>query len=137
MLPILPKNVAQQVQEMFNSLQAPVEMVLVDEGGDSELDTLLKEVAELNEGVSYRRASAAQAAEFGLDASLLPAIALGGPTGYSRARFLGAPAGHEFGVLIQDIIDLSQEQIELSDATKQYLSSLTEDVHLQVFTTPT
>ncbi len=122
---------------MFGGLKEPIEMVLVDDGGESELHTLLQEIVELSDSVRYRRASAAQAGEFGLSADLLPAIALGGPQGYSRARFVGAPAGHEFGVLIQDILDLSQDHIELSDATKRYLESLTEDVHLQVFTTPT
>jgi alkyl hydroperoxide reductase subunit AhpF len=122
---------------MFNGLSQPVELVLVDEGGSSELDTLLREVEDLSAHVTYRRAPATEAVQYGLDESLLPAIALGGPQGYSRARFTGAPAGHEFGVLIQDIIDLSNEQIELSDSTKRYLDGLTEDVHLQVFTTPT
>ncbi len=122
---------------MFNGLSQPVELVLVDEGGSSELDTLLQEVVELSDQVRYRRAPAAEASTYGLDPDLLPAIALAGPQGYSRARFAGAPAGHEFGVLIQDIIDLSNEQIELSEATKRYLDGLTQDVHLQVFTTPT
>ncbi len=122
---------------MFTGLKDPVELVLVDDGSDSELHTLLDEVQALSDSVRYRRASASQASEFGLDQDLLPAIALGGPHGYSRARFVGAPAGHEFGVLIQDILDVSQERIELSEATKRYLEGLTEDVHLQVFTTPT
>lgn len=134
---ILPKNVAQQVQELFAGMREPVELVLVDDGSDSELLALMNEIADLSDHVTFQRAAASQAEEFGLDRDLLPAIALGGPQGYSRARFIGAPAGHEFGVLIQDIVDLSQQRIELSDATKEYLEGLTQDVHLQVFTTPT
>ena len=53
------------------------------------------------------------------------------------ARFLGVVAGHEFSTLIQDILDLSTNTIELSDETKEILSGLEEDVHLQVFVTPT
>lgn len=122
---------------MFRDLKQPVEMVLVDDGGDSELHSLLQEIEELSDSVKYSRVPAAQASEFGVDKDLLPSIVLSGPQGYSRARFAGAPAGHEFGVLIQDIVDLSQERIDLSAATKSYLEGLTEDIHLQVFTTPT
>lgn len=134
---ILPANVKQQVEEMFSEIQAPVKMILVDEGGSSELDQLMTELGALSGKLSYERVPATGAAGYGLAEEVLPSILLEGPDGISRARFTGAPAGHEFGVLIQDIIDISQGSITLSDATKQYLSSLTEDIHLQVFTTPT
>jgi len=134
---ILPANVKQQVEEMFSEIQAPVKMILVDEGGSSELDQLMTELGALSDKLSYERVPATGATGYGLAEEVLPSILLEGPDGISRARFTGAPAGHEFGVLIQDIIDISQGSITLSDATKQYLSSLTEDIHLQVFTTPT
>ena len=136
-LAILPTNVKQQVEEMFSQIDAPIKMILVDEGGGSELDQLLTELDVLSPKLSYQRAGVADASRYGLSEEVLPSILLEGPDGLSRARFTGAPAGHEFGVLIQDIIDLSQGQITLSAATKSYLESLTEDVHLQVFTTPT
>ena len=137
LLAILPTNVKQQVEEMFAEIGEPIKMILVDEGGSSELDQLLTELDELSPKLSYQRAGVADAGRYGLVEESLPSILLEGPEGLSRARFTGAPAGHEFGVLIQDIVDLSQGTIQLSDATKQYLESLTEDVHLQVFTTPT
>ena len=136
-LAILPTNVKQQVEEMFSQIDAPIKMILVDEGGNSELDQLLTELDALSPKLGYQRAGVADASGYGLVEESLPSILLEGPDGISRARFTGAPAGHEFGVLIQDIIDLSQGEIALSAATKAYLESLTEDVHLQVFTTPT
>ena len=137
LLGILPTNVKQQVEEMFSGIEQPVKMILVDEGGNSELNQLLTELDALSDKLSYQHTGIADASRYGLDEESLPSILLEGPEGVSRARFTGAPAGHEFGVLIQDIVDLSQGQITLSDATKRYLESLTEDVHLQVFTTPT
>ncbi len=137
LLAILPTNVKQQVEEMFAQIGDPIKMILVDEGGSSELDQLLTELDELSPKLSYQRAGVTDAGRYGLVEESLPSILLEGPEGLSRARFTGAPAGHEFGVLIQDIIDLSQGEIQLSDATKRYLESLTEDIHLQVFTTPT
>ncbi len=59
-------------------------------------------------------------------------------TGETRpARFVGVVAGYEFSTLIQDIIDLSTGAIELSEDTQATLNSLTEDLHVQVFVTPT
>lgn len=136
-LAILPTNVKQQVEEMFAQIGEPIKMILVDEGSTSELDQLLTELDSLSPKLSYQRSGVADASRYGLEEESLPSILLEGPDGLSRARFTGAPAGHEFGVLIQDIIDLSQGEITLSNATKNYLESLTEDVHLQVFTTPT
>lgn len=119
-------------------VQDAVELLLVTDEPASELEELLTEVADQSEHVSYRRMSGSEARAAGLDASLMPVVLLGGgDSGYSRARFLGIPAGHEFGVLIQDIIDLSQQQIQLTEETKRFLDGLQEDLHLMVFTTPT
>jgi alkyl hydroperoxide reductase subunit AhpF len=55
----------------------------------------------------------------------------------SRVRYYGIPAGYEFSSLIEDIIDLSRNQTELSAETKEALQELEEDLHIQVFVTPT
>ena len=52
-------------------------------------------------------------------------------------RFFGLPAGYEFSTFIQDVIDLSTGNIQLSEETQTFLRGLEQDVHLQVFVTPT
>ena len=52
-------------------------------------------------------------------------------------RFVGLPAGYEFSTLIADILDVSSGTVALSQATQDELRALDEDVHLQVFVTPT
>ncbi len=52
-------------------------------------------------------------------------------------RFLGLPAGYEFSTLIADIVDASTGQLALSEATQDELRALDQDLHLQVFVTPT
>lgn len=52
-------------------------------------------------------------------------------------RYLGIPSGYEFSTLLEDIIDLSTGQTSLSEKTKEALASLEEDIHLEVFVTPT
>jgi len=55
----------------------------------------------------------------------------------ARVRFFGIPSGYEFGSLVEDIIDVSQGTTSLSPQTKEKLAQLTEDIHIQVFVTPT
>jgi alkyl hydroperoxide reductase subunit AhpF len=52
-------------------------------------------------------------------------------------RFLGLPAGYEFSTLISDIVDVSNGSVSVSEITQQELRALDQDVHLQVFVTPT
>ena len=75
-----------------------------------------------------------QAGELGIDR--VPAfVATGASRG--RVRFFGIPSGYEFSAMIADLVDVSTGETDLSDATRQFLSSLTEDVNIKVFTTPT
>ena len=67
----------------------------------------------------------------------IPAILLGGANDERPARFYGVTAGYEFSTLIQDILDLSTGNIELTEATLEWARNLQEDVHIQVFSTPT
>ena len=53
------------------------------------------------------------------------------------ARFVGLISGYEFATLIQDIVDISTGRIELSEENQSKLRDLQEDVHIQVFVTPT
>lgn len=60
-----------------------------------------------------------------------------GGSGRGLVRFFGLPAGYEFSTLIEDILDVSRGQTQLSPATKQALETLPGPLHLQVFVTPT
>jgi hypothetical protein len=78
---------------------------------------------------------------------LLPAILLervahdgAGDTGapiQGAVRFLGLPAGYEFSTLVADLVDLSTGHVDLSAPAQAELRELAQDVHLQVFVTPT
>jgi hypothetical protein len=52
-------------------------------------------------------------------------------------RFVGLPAGYEFSTLIADIVDVSSGTVGLSQTTQDELRGLDQDLHLQVFVTPT
>ena len=66
----------------------------------------------------------------------IPAFILQGHT-KGAVRYFGIPAGYEFSTLIEDLIDVSKGTTNLSEKTRQALATIDQDVHIQVFVTPT
>ena len=66
----------------------------------------------------------------------IPAFILQGHTKGSL-RYFGVPAGYEFSTLIEDLIDVSKGTTNLSEKTREALATVDQDVHIQVFVTPT
>ena len=104
----------------------------------AETRELLQEVAALNDKITLDVkdfvADKESAAELGIDH--IPAFILEGAA-KGKVRFFGIPSGYEFATLIEDLVDVSRGETDLSDKTRQALAALTEDVRIQVFVTPT
>lgn len=66
----------------------------------------------------------------------IPAIVLSGQN-KGKVRFFGVPAGYEFSTLVEDLMTVSSDTSDLLDSTKQALEALQQDLHIQVFVTPT
>jgi glutaredoxin-like protein len=66
----------------------------------------------------------------------IPAIAIIGKEDYG-IRYYGMPAGYEFLVLVEDIIDVSRGTTLLSDILKKKISEIKKTIHIQVFVSPT
>jgi glutaredoxin-like protein len=66
----------------------------------------------------------------------IPAFIVQGHT-KGTVRYFGVPAGYEFSTLIEDLIDVSKGTTNLSEKTRQALATIDQDVHIQVFVTPT
>lgn len=66
----------------------------------------------------------------------IPAFELKGHT-KGRVRYFGMPAGYEFSTLIEDLIDVSSGAVKLSEATRNSFKDIDQDLHIQVFVTPT
>ncbi len=132
----------QAVKREFEKLTGPVKLTVFasELGPESNAETvaLIKEVAALSDQISVavlnphieRDETAAY------DISVTPAVAVEGAKDYG-IRFLGVPAGYEFSNLIDSIVAVSRGEAQLSDATKEALAGLTEDVRIKVFATPT
>jgi len=59
--------------------------------------------------------------------------------GHARGavRYFGIPAGYEFSTLVEDLIDVSKGTTGLSEKTRESLATVDQDLHIQVFVTPT
>jgi glutaredoxin-like protein len=66
----------------------------------------------------------------------IPAIVITGKA-RGKVRFFGIPAGYEFSTLLKTIRAVSRGQVELSAQTQEQLQKLNQDLHIQVFVTPT
>ena len=103
-----------------------------------ETGDLVEEVAALSDKLElavhdvYGDQEAASAA--GIDR--IPAIVLEGEA-RGTVRYFGIPGGSEFPAFVADIVDVSKGSTSLSDESKESLASLSTNVHIQVFVTPT
>jgi alkyl hydroperoxide reductase subunit AhpF len=104
----------------------------------NEVQGLLEEVADISDKVTLevhhleREREVAQ--QYGVN-SVPTTLIMGADD--RRVRFLGAPAGNEFGTFLQDIQMVSRGETMLSEETRATLSEVADPIHLQVFVTPT
>jgi len=100
---------------------------------------LLDELAATSDRISLEvhdfAAETAAASEHGVEK--IPATIVNGAGASGHVRLFGLPSGYEFGTLVEDIIDVGSARHDLSETTVETARSLEDDVHIQVFVTPT
>jgi glutaredoxin-like protein len=104
----------------------------------TQTEELLEEVASLSDKLklTVHEISGAKEQAEALGINRVPAFVFNGAA-RGKVRFFGIPSGYEFSALIADLVDVSTGTTDLSEETREYLSALTEDVNIKVFTTPT
>ena len=75
------------------------------------------------------------AREMGIDR--IPATVVRGGEAGDRIRLFGVPSGYEFSTLLEDILDAGSGEAPPPPAGAAELEGLDQDVHIQVFVTPT
>ena len=99
---------------------------------------LLGEVSELSRRVSlevvdyYKNQE--DASSRGIEK--IPALVVSAD-GRDNVRFYGMPSGYEFAMLLDSIVAASHKASSLQLETRRQLKALSDDVHIQVFVTPT
>ncbi len=146
---LLPEDITKQIQQVFQQLKHPVQVLLfvsqnVNCAYCPETRQLLEEVTALSDLLSFKvydLAAEPDLAKYYQVEGKAPAIVIaakdeGQITDYG-IRYLGIPSGHEFTTLIQDLILVSGRDSGLSPQLREYVKSLSKPLHLQVFVTPT
>jgi len=150
-MPLLNDENRRQLAELFGRrLQDPVTLrfftqksSLLTVGAQAcqtcrETGQLLEEISGLTDKVKlYVRdlvADAEEARQVGV--YKVPALVFEGKNA-GLLRYFGVPTGYEFGVLIEDLVDLSKGTTRLTDSSRKRLSKLASPVHLKVLVTPT
>lgn len=139
------------ISQMFGGLVDPVRILLFTiptsplivpgrptcESCD-DVQRLLTEVAELSDKLTLEPHQFVRGSEEAqkYDIERVPTILLLGPED-GRVRYSGAPFGHEFAALLQDIVGISKGESKLSQATREALEAIDDPIDIQVFVTPT
>lgn len=144
---LLNEQIIDQVKQAFAQMKEPVQLLFFGsrENCDycAEAKQLLEELAAVDEklGLSVYdlQDNADVAALFKVDKA--PAIVIAAKDGGQiidfGIQYSGIPSGHEFGVLINDILLVSGRDSGLSENVREFLKHLEKPLHLQVFVTPT
>lgn len=140
---LLPKNIVKQVKEIFSGMRDPVKVLLFT--SEKKCDycntakQLLGELSEIEPKLSYEvyDTDSDKAREYEIE--LAPTILLLNKDNEDKGvRFLGIPAGHEFGSLLQDILSFSKgANPELSEDSLKKIKTIDSPVEIKVFVTTT
>ena len=132
----------EKVANIFKGIEKDVKIVMFTQEMECprcEMTRLmLEEVSELSEKLSLEVhdfvAEADLAKKYGVDK--IPATVILGDKDYG-IHFYGVPAGYEFNVLVEDIMDVGKRDPELSKEVMAELDKIDRPVHLQVLISPT
>jgi len=147
---LLNDAIIAQVQDLFNQIANPVQIILFNQEACDycpETQQLLEELVAMSDQMSLSvydmEADVALARQFKVERT--PGIVIAGKTinGDQTTfidygiRYSGIPAGHEFTSLVNDLVMVGSRNSGLSETTRQFLKRLDKPVHLAVFVTPT
>jgi glutaredoxin-like protein len=143
---LLDEKTRRDVKAMLDDTAGPVKIVVFTQEFEcqycAETRQIAEEIAALSEQIGvvvYDFVKDAEQAEaLGIDK--IPALALLGADNRDYGvRYYGIPSGYEFSSLLHDIkaVAAGPEGVTLDVETLEYLTRLEQDVHFQVFVTPT
>jgi len=139
---ILKEKDKEKVANIFKGIEKDVKIVMFTQEMECQhcemTRTMLEEVSSLSDKVIFEVhdfvAEADLAKKYRVDK--IPATVLLGDKDYG-IHFYGVPAGYEFNVLIEDIMDVGKRDPGLSKEVMAELDKIDRPVHMQVLISPT
>lgn len=131
-----------ELRKMFADLENPVQLkYFIDPESEcmycEDIEQILELIVRASEGkvkVLQFKSKDEHARRYDID--MYPALVVHGTEEWN-VRFFGTPAGHEFGALVEDIIDASTGRPEVSPSIADALATVTKPTRIMVFVTPT
>lgn len=143
---VLSGQIVQQINDVFGELKGPVQILFFGSETNceycNETRQLLAEVTDLNRNLELKVYDLQTDQEIAkqFNVTTAPSIVIAARDGSEVSdlgiRFLGIPAGHEFGTLVNDILMVSKGESGLKEQTREFLKQLDKPLQLQVFVTP-
>ncbi len=139
---IIPDREKEHIKKHFAEMTGDVELIVFTQELEcqfcKETKELVLELGTLSPKIKTKVYDFVKDGDAGLKYGIkkIPAIAITGKSDYG-IRYYGVPAGYEFSVIVEDIIDVSKGTTSLSDNIKKKLAEIKKQVHIQVFVTPT
>jgi len=139
---VLKEKDKEKVANIFKGIEKNVKIVMFTQEMECPhcemTRMMLEEVSDLSDKLSLDVhdfvAEADLAKKYGVDK--IPATFILGDKDYG-IRFYGVPAGYEFNVLVEDIVDVGKRDPELSKEVMAELAKVNLPVHMQVLISPT
>lgn len=139
---ILKEKDKEKVANIFKGIEKDVKIVMFTQEMECQhcemTRMMLEEVSSLSDKVIFEVhdfvAEADLAKKYRVDK--IPATVLLGDKHYG-IHFYGVPAGYEFNVLIEDIMDVGKRDPGLSKEVMAELDKIDRPVHMQVLISPT
>jgi glutaredoxin-like protein len=128
----------EQIKKQFEKLTGDVELIVFTQENECQFckDTreLVLELGTLSPKIKTKVYDFVKNGDEDIKYNIkrIPAIAIVGNKDYG-IRYYGMPAGYEFPVMVEDIIDVSRGATSLPDSIKKRLSEIKKPVHIQIF----
>lgn len=121
-------------KEMINKVNINLYTKNIDCEYCRETEQLMKELAQTSDKIELNVLNAiSDRDKIGREIDKTPMITVGS----ERIVFSGIPAGYEFAVLVEDIIEVSRSEPLLSPDSVEKIRKIDKPVDIKVFVTPT
>ncbi|MCS7214232.1 MAG: thioredoxin family protein [Candidatus Calescibacterium sp.] len=121
-------------KEMINDVKVTVYTKSIDCEYCPETEQLMKELAQTSDKIKLEILNVIiDKNKIGEEIERTPMIIIGD----KRIKFSGIPAGYEFAVLVEDIIEVSRSEPLLSPTSVEKIKKIDKPIDIKVFVTPT
>lgn len=130
------------VQNIVGILKSNVKLIMFTQEIECqscrETRQLLEEISQFSDKIELKifnfQIDKEEVHKYNIDK--IPATIIEGKKDYG-IRYYGIPSGYEFGSLLEDMVDVSRGETNLSAEQRKNITQIDKPLHLQVFVTPT